>query len=144
MKLVKSSSGKNKIKMSQKEWQAIGKKAGWVKEAIGGGLWTDKNQVEYEEDDMWGDKEQEESQGKSVVEILDFLLGKEVYLIIDFEYKHGEEPPDQKKAFGPLGKSGDKYYILQAAEVDEDFYFSPGECTISVAGTFKIHVERDI
>jgi hypothetical protein len=33
MKIVKTASGKNKIKISQKEWTSIGKKAGWVKEA---------------------------------------------------------------------------------------------------------------
>ena len=31
MKITKTASGKKKIKMSQKEWQTIGKKAGWVK-----------------------------------------------------------------------------------------------------------------
>ena len=30
MKLVKTASGKTKVKISKKEWQAIGKKAGWV------------------------------------------------------------------------------------------------------------------
>jgi len=29
MKLVKTASGKTNIKMSQKEWQSLGKKAGW-------------------------------------------------------------------------------------------------------------------
>jgi len=33
MKLVKTASGKNKIKMSKSEWTSIGKKAGWMKEA---------------------------------------------------------------------------------------------------------------
>jgi len=30
MKLVKTASGKTKIKMSKKEWQSLGKKAGWM------------------------------------------------------------------------------------------------------------------
>ena len=29
MKIIKTASGKKKIKMSRKEWQSIGKKAGW-------------------------------------------------------------------------------------------------------------------
>tara|TARA_R110000824_G_scaffold148242_3_gene317859 strand:+ start:44304 stop:44543 length:240 start_codon:yes stop_codon:yes gene_type:complete len=29
MKIVKTASGKKQIKMSKKEWQSIGKKAGW-------------------------------------------------------------------------------------------------------------------
>jgi len=33
MKLVKSFSGKTKIKMSQKEWVEMGKRAGWLKES---------------------------------------------------------------------------------------------------------------
>jgi arsenate reductase-like glutaredoxin family protein len=33
MKLVKTASGKKQIKMSKKEWQNIGKKAGWMKKA---------------------------------------------------------------------------------------------------------------
>ena len=33
MKLIKTSSGKDQIKMSKKEWMAIGKKAGWTKKA---------------------------------------------------------------------------------------------------------------
>jgi hypothetical protein len=35
MKLVKTASGKQTIKMSKKEWTNIGKKAGWMKTAIG-------------------------------------------------------------------------------------------------------------
>ena len=31
MKLVKTANGKQTIKMSKKEWQSIGKKAGWMK-----------------------------------------------------------------------------------------------------------------
>lgn len=34
MKLVKTASGKKSIKMSKSEWEAMGKKAGWVKEAM--------------------------------------------------------------------------------------------------------------
>ena len=33
MKLVKTASGKTTIKMSKREWQSIGKKAGWTKKA---------------------------------------------------------------------------------------------------------------
>ena len=33
MKIVKTASGKQKIKMSKKEWQSIGKKSGWMKTA---------------------------------------------------------------------------------------------------------------
>tara|TARA_R110000824_G_scaffold148242_3_gene317857 strand:+ start:43629 stop:43919 length:291 start_codon:yes stop_codon:yes gene_type:complete len=32
MKIEKTASGKEQIRMSKKEWQAIGKKAGWGKE----------------------------------------------------------------------------------------------------------------
>ena len=35
MKLIKTASGKSKIKISKKEWQSIGKKAGWTKESQG-------------------------------------------------------------------------------------------------------------
>ena len=31
MKLTKTASGKKQVKMSKKEWQSIGKKAGWMK-----------------------------------------------------------------------------------------------------------------
>ena len=34
MKLVKTASGKNKIKMSRSEWTDLGKKAGWMKVAV--------------------------------------------------------------------------------------------------------------
>ena len=33
MKLVKTASGKQTVKMSKKEWSDIGKKSGWIKEA---------------------------------------------------------------------------------------------------------------
>ena len=33
MKIVTASNGKKKVKMSKKEWQGIGKKAGWIKTA---------------------------------------------------------------------------------------------------------------
>ena len=33
MKLIKTASGKKQIKMSRKEWETIGKTAGWMKEA---------------------------------------------------------------------------------------------------------------
>jgi len=29
MKIIKTASGKQTVKMSKKEWQSIGKKAGW-------------------------------------------------------------------------------------------------------------------
>jgi hypothetical protein len=36
MKLTKTASGKQTIKMSQKEWTSIGQKAGWIKQAFFG------------------------------------------------------------------------------------------------------------
>ena len=33
MKVIKTASGKNRIKMSKSEWTSIGKKAGWLKKA---------------------------------------------------------------------------------------------------------------
>ena len=36
MKLIKTASGKQTVKMSKVEWQSIGKTAGWMKEAEGG------------------------------------------------------------------------------------------------------------
>ena len=33
MKFIKTASGKKRIKMSRKEWESIGKKAGWMKES---------------------------------------------------------------------------------------------------------------
>jgi len=33
MKITKTAGGKKKIKISKKEWESIGKKAGWMKEA---------------------------------------------------------------------------------------------------------------
>jgi hypothetical protein len=33
MKLIKTASGKNQIKLSKSEWESIGKKAGWMKES---------------------------------------------------------------------------------------------------------------
>ena len=38
MKIVKTASGKKTIKISKKEWQSIGKKAGWTKTAQAGDL----------------------------------------------------------------------------------------------------------
>jgi hypothetical protein len=35
MKLVKTASGKNKIKLSKSEWENIGKTAGWMRKALG-------------------------------------------------------------------------------------------------------------
>jgi len=34
MKIIKTASGKNKIKISKSEWQSIGKKAGWMRVAF--------------------------------------------------------------------------------------------------------------
>jgi len=34
MKILKTASGKQKLKISKKEWESIGKKAGWMKEAV--------------------------------------------------------------------------------------------------------------
>jgi len=34
MKLIKTASGKQKLKLSKKEWQSIGKKAGWLDNTI--------------------------------------------------------------------------------------------------------------
>jgi len=48
VKLVKTANGKSQVKMSRKEWEAIGKKAGWIKEAqlqMGG---YDNNLLEVE------------------------------------------------------------------------------------------------
>jgi len=52
MKLVKTASGKQTIKLSKKEWQSIGKKAGWMKEAqwgqdIGFGDYADMEDPEW-------------------------------------------------------------------------------------------------
>jgi len=38
MKIIKTASGKKTIKMSKSEWESIGKKAGWIKEARVGGI----------------------------------------------------------------------------------------------------------
>jgi len=35
MKLIKAASGKRQIKISKKEWEGIGKKAGWIKKKAG-------------------------------------------------------------------------------------------------------------
>ena len=45
MKIVKTASGKQTIKMSKSEWQSIGKKAGWMKTA---GMWQDPMMQEVE------------------------------------------------------------------------------------------------
>ena len=34
MKITKTASGKSKVKMSKKEWQDIGKKAGWKEDFV--------------------------------------------------------------------------------------------------------------
>jgi hypothetical protein len=33
MKVIKTASGKNRIKISKKEWTSIGKQSGWIKES---------------------------------------------------------------------------------------------------------------
>ena len=38
VKVIKTASGRNKIKLSRKEWEAIGKKAGWLGEGRGANL----------------------------------------------------------------------------------------------------------
>ena len=35
MKIIKTASGEKTIKLSKSEWELLGKKAGWVKEAVG-------------------------------------------------------------------------------------------------------------
>jgi len=41
MKLIKTASGKKKIKISKREWKSIGKKAGWMKKAQHDADWQD-------------------------------------------------------------------------------------------------------
>jgi len=41
MKLIKTASGKKKLKISKKEWTSIGKKAGWMKESTAFGFLPD-------------------------------------------------------------------------------------------------------
>ena len=40
MKIIKTASGKKQIKMSKKEWQDIGKKAGWTNKKTASNWWT--------------------------------------------------------------------------------------------------------
>ena len=47
MKIVTASSGKKTIKLSHKEWKAIGKKAGWMKKAAVGGVYQPNETVLY-------------------------------------------------------------------------------------------------
>ncbi len=47
MKIVTASNGKKTIKMSKKEWQSIGKKAGWTKKAEGGNREMKKEMISY-------------------------------------------------------------------------------------------------
>jgi hypothetical protein len=49
MKLVKTASGKQAIKMSRKEWEALGKKAGWMKMAA---IQDEKRQLEASVNDL--------------------------------------------------------------------------------------------
>ena len=44
MKLIKTASGKSRIKLSKKEWTNIGKKAGWIKKAQSNATFTDIEQ----------------------------------------------------------------------------------------------------
>ena len=66
MKLVKTASGKQTIKMSKKEWKDIGKKAGWMKEA------------QQTDDEIWAGIEEEQQQNI----IKNKLKGKIQYLIL--------------------------------------------------------------
>lgn len=54
MKIVKTASGKNRIKISKKEWTSIGKQSGWIKFANEGEIIKDKiyfkNKLENDED----------------------------------------------------------------------------------------------
>lgn len=43
MKVVKTASGKTRIKMSKSEWESIGKKSGWFREAQVQGQGQDKD-----------------------------------------------------------------------------------------------------
>jgi hypothetical protein len=56
MKLVKTASGKQQIKISKSEWEALGKKAGWIKEA----KWGKDTEVSPEEKGKWTNYSKEE------------------------------------------------------------------------------------
>jgi hypothetical protein len=51
MKVIKTASGKNRIKISKKEWTSIGKKAGWLKDAQGPYFYFDHNEKEIKPGD---------------------------------------------------------------------------------------------
>jgi hypothetical protein len=51
MKLVKTASGKQTIKISKKEWQSIGKKAGWMKKA----MWDEGEERAGDDDDAYSE-----------------------------------------------------------------------------------------
>jgi hypothetical protein len=53
MKLKKQANGKREVILSQKEWEDIGKKAGWIKEAYAGDEFEYKGfkiELEYDEE----------------------------------------------------------------------------------------------
>ena len=57
MKLVKTASGKQTVKISKSEWESIGRKAGWMKESAG---WSTKFPDMTEDDWKKLDKSREE------------------------------------------------------------------------------------
>ena len=50
MKLTKTASGKQQIKMSKSEWESIGKKAGWMKKIA---KWGEEDVVNPKEKGKW-------------------------------------------------------------------------------------------
>jgi len=66
MKVIKTASGKTKIKMSRAEWTNLGKKAGWMKEAEGDSPHTDKeNPRTGGAPSEWGDVVNAEWEGEN-------------------------------------------------------------------------------
>jgi hypothetical protein len=53
MKLIKTASGKRTIKLSKKEWQAIGKTAGWFGDMFGGNKEPSEEEKKSEERRQW-------------------------------------------------------------------------------------------
>jgi len=76
MKLVKTASGKQTIKMSKPEWQSIGKKAGWMKKA----MWDDAGDRAAEDDEAYSmvlEKAKEAVAAMTLAVQNDSLQGKE-------------------------------------------------------------------
>jgi len=48
MKIIKTASGKNTIRISKKEWESIGKKAGWMQEEMEDMLGSDVEEYQDE------------------------------------------------------------------------------------------------